>query len=219
MTNEDRKKLKNILMLLNASDGNYSLTKLEQYADLLLFWNKRVNLISRSDESKIVERHIAESLSVLKIFQFPSKSHILDLGTGGGFPGVPLAILRPDTEMDLLDSKRFKILFLQEVIERLELKNCRTIQERIENLSSLSAWSCTYDYVVTRAVSKLSQLYKWAYPLLKKNGTLIAWKGGNLDDEIDEFRSKNSGIKLEIIKMPTELVNPKRNRCLILIKK
>lgn len=149
-------------------------------------WNAKVNLVSRKDIDHLYEHHILHSLAIAKLIQFKPGAEILDVGTGGGFPGVPLAILMPAVKFHLIDGTLKKIKVVQDVIEQLGLENARAEQVRAEELKN-----ARYDFVVTRAVAELDTLRQWTSQRLFKtkeahslpNG-LIALKGGNLKAEI-----------------------------------
>ncbi len=149
-------------------------------------WNAKVNLVSRKDIDNLYERHVLHSLAIAKLLRFKPGAEILDVGTGGGFPGVPLAILMPDVKFHLIDGTLKKIKVVQDVIEQLGLDNAKAQQVRAEELKGAQ-----YDFVVTRAVAELNLLRLWTAQRLFKtkeshslpNG-LIALKGGNIKAEI-----------------------------------
>jgi 16S rRNA (guanine527-N7)-methyltransferase len=149
-------------------------------------WNAKVNLISRKDIDHLYEHHVLHSLAIAKLLRFKAGAEILDVGTGGGFPGVPLAILMPDVQFHLIDGMLKKVKVVQDVIEQLGLTNAKAQQVRAEELKN-----ARYDFVVTRAVAELNQLRLWTSQRLLKtkesdklpNG-LIALKGGNIRMEI-----------------------------------
>lgn len=149
-------------------------------------WNAKVNLISRKDIDHLYEHHVLHSLAIARLIQFKPDAEILDVGTGGGFPGIPLAILMPEVKFHLIDGTLKKIKVVQDVIEQLGLKNAKAEQIRAEELKKMQ-----YDFVVTRAVAELNQLRLWTSQRLFKtkeshtlpNG-LIALKGGKIKAEI-----------------------------------
>ncbi len=154
-------------------------------------WNEKINVISRKDIENLYERHILHSLSISKLVSFRSGTKIMDLGTGGGFPGVPLAILFPDCRFHLVDSIAKKLKVIDAAKEATGLKNVFTFHSRAEEMEF------QYDFVVTRAVAPLAELLKWTKGkyLAKDNNQfrngLIALKGGNLDEEIAAAPAKN----------------------------
>jgi 16S rRNA (guanine527-N7)-methyltransferase len=153
-------------------------------------WNAKINVISRKDLDNFYERHVLHSLAIAKVITFQYGCQVIDLGTGGGFPGIPLAIMFPDAQFTLVDSIAKKITVVQAVIEALELKNAKAEVNRVEKLE------VDVDFIVTRAVAPLPELQFWAkgkfspnqfHPL--KNG-IIALKGGDLKAEISDTRKK-----------------------------
>lgn len=171
-----------------------------QLGPLYQDWNQKINVISRKDIDNIYEHHVFHSLAIAAVIRFRANSEILDLGTGGGFPGIPLAILFPDTKFTLIDGTLKKIKVVKEVKEAIGLKNVEAMQMRAEELKKRR-----FDFVITRAVARLPQLVQWSERLLKSkhvhplpNG-LIALKGGRVQEEIKEL-PKGSYAELYPIK-------------------
>ncbi len=161
------------------------LSQLAALEELYKDWNSKVNLISRKDIENLYERHVLHSLAIAKVFQFVEGSEILDVGTGGGFPGVPLAIFFPKVKFHLIDGTLKKIKVVQDVIEKVGIVNATAQQVRAEELKKR-----TFDFVITRAVAVMPQLKIWSQHLFKEleknsmpNG-LIALKGGEIQHEI-----------------------------------
>lgn len=168
---------------------NLTPTQISQFArleDLYRDWNEKINVVSRKDIEQLYERHILHSLGIAKVATFKAGTRILDVGTGGGFPGIPLAILFPEVQFHLVDSIGKKIKVVTEVAAALELKNVRAEQARAEQLSD------KYDFVVSRAVTRLKEFYGWVHKKVNpvsrhelKNGILYL-KGGDLMEELQE---------------------------------
>jgi len=160
----------------------------EQLGPLYKEWNQKINVVSRKDIDHIYTHHILHSLSIAAFVQFLPEANVLDLGTGGGFPGVPLAILYPETQFMLVDGTGKKIKVVQEICEEIGLKNVEAKQIRAEEIKNRK-----FDFVVTRAVAKTHQLWQWTERLytakqrhIVPNG-LIALKGGDIEAEIKEM--------------------------------
>jgi 16S rRNA (guanine527-N7)-methyltransferase len=161
----------------------------EQFAtlkDLYSFWNEQINVISRKDIEELYERHVLHSLGVAKVIQFEPDTKILDIGTGGGFPGIPLAILFPEVHFHLVDSIGKKIKVVDEIAKALGLENVKAEHQRAEKIKG------EYDFIVSRAVTRLSNFMYWTKGKISKsqknklsNG-ILALKGGDLAEELAE---------------------------------
>lgn len=154
-------------------------------------WNEKINVVSRKDIDSIYEKHVLHSLSIAASFEFTDSMEIIDLGTGGGFPGVPLAIFFPEVKFHLVDSIAKKLKVIEAVAEGAGIKNITTQHSRIEDIKNRK-----FDFVVSRAVAPLKDLWRWSKPLLKiKTQTeftpgLICLKGGDLAMEIQESNTR-----------------------------
>lgn len=168
-------------------------TQLSRYEILLRTLpqlNEKVNVISRKDILSLEERHILHSLSIAKKFHFDPDSRVIDAGTGGGFPGIPLAIMFPETIFILVDSIKKKIHLVEELCAHLDLKNVIPLNQRMEDVETKA------DYVVSRAVTAFPRLYQWTHKLIRPghsgsmpNG-LISLKGGDLEKELKPFQKR-----------------------------
>ena len=166
------------------------IAQFDQLFSLYSFWNAQINVISRKDIEELYERHILHSLGIAKFISFKSGEKVLDVGTGGGFPGIPLAILFPETQFHLVDSIGKKIKVVTEVATALGLTNVKASHLRAEQITD------KYDFVVSRAVTRLIDFYPWVQGKFNKdsknaipNGILYL-KGGELAEEIKESRLK-----------------------------
>ena len=155
-----------------------------QLEELYRYWNERINVISRKDIDNLFIHHILHSLSIAKVITFKNNTRIIDIGTGGGFPGIPLAIFFPQVDFLLVDSIGKKITVVQEIVSSLKLENVTAVKSRAEEVDA------TCDFVVSRAVASISDLYNWTKQLVNpggenamKNGWLFL-KGGDLETEI-----------------------------------
>ena len=185
--------------------SDFSPKQLEQFAaleDLYKDWNNKINIISRKDIDSLYEKHVLHSLAITTQFDFIPGTEIIDIGTGGGFPGIPLAIFFPDVQFHLTDSIGKKIKVVTEVSNTIGLKNLTAQHTRSEDIKDRK-----FDFAVSRAVAPLKDLWKWGKPLLRKkqvdskepqttNG-LICLKGGDLAQEIHESGLKPGAWELD----------------------
>jgi 16S rRNA (guanine527-N7)-methyltransferase len=189
------------------------------YGQLLIRWNRKMNLISKNDEERIVPRHFLESIGFVRAVRFPRFSRIIDLGSGAGLPGIPIKLIRPDLYVYLVESKHKKACFLEMVIRSLSLQNIQVICNRIEKIENRIE---PVDIIISRSVASLEMLVKWSMPLLKrKTGMLVAIKGEKLDEEVKSFRILAERLRLtkwEIITYnPFPKIYPLSNSALVLV--
>lgn len=195
----------------------HQLDQLKALGALYPTWNEKINVISRKDIDQLYIRHILHSLSIATICNFEDGAQIIDIGTGGGFPGIPLAIVFPNVQFLLVDSIGKKITVVQEIAQAIGLKNVTAIHSRAEQIKNR-----TFDFAVSRAVAPLLDLWTWAAPLLKKghasdtlaNG-LICLKGGDLSEEIAVSKLRPHYWDLHTI-FPEPLF---QDKCILYVKK
>jgi len=166
--------------------------KIKQLYLLYKNYNDKINLISRKDFHLFYERHVLHSLSISKFVQFKKNHDVMDLGTGGGFPGLPLAILFPDTNFYLVDSIKKKTDCVSKIINDLKIKNVEVVNSRSENLNN------KFDFIITRAVAPLSKLDILTRGQFKNlsSGGLICLKGGDLSDELNGFENRTQLVEI-----------------------
>ena len=200
------------------------LLSIRKYVELLLGWNKSLNLISRKDESNIWERHILHCVAALFKLELMPTARMLDLGAGGGLPGIPIKMLVGSLRLTCLDSIRKKTVALADIVARLSLSDVRVVCGRAEELGKTPQYRSSYDYVVCRAVGPLKHLVKWSGAFLRKSdesttlepkqrpghrfrvptGSLIAWKGGELEDEFQVVRKLKTVRSITLVPLVFE---------------
>jgi 16S rRNA (guanine527-N7)-methyltransferase len=177
--------------------GENIINKFSLYNQLILEWNKKINLISRKREN--TEKNLLDSIFFLANHHLKGDEIIIDVGTGGGFPGIPLKILYPGIKLTLLDSTQKKIKAVEDIIRKMNLKDCTAIWGRAEEISKENEFKGKFDIVITLAVSSLVNIYKWCKGFLKKNGYMICLKGGDVKEEIEDLDRCKDKIDYNII--------------------
>lgn len=172
------------------------LDKFQKYYEVLIEKNKVMNLTAITEVNDVVTKHFVDSISLINYFELNNKK-IIDVGTGAGFPGIPLAIILQNTEFTLMDSLNKRINFLNEVIKLCDLNNVTTIHSRAEDLGRNIEYREKFDICVSRAVANLSTLLEYCIPFVKVGGSFISYKSGNVDEELDA--SKSAQTKLSCI--------------------
>lgn len=192
--------------------------KFYKYMELLLEWNEKINLTAIVEPRDVILKHFVDSLTICKELQ--KNKTLADIGTGAGFPGIPVKILRPDLDITLIDSLNKRVNFLTMVIEALKLEKIIDLHGRIEDFGKNKKYREKFDYVTSRAVANLSTLSEYMIPLVKIGGKCICMKGSNIDEELKnaEKAIKTLGGKIE--KVDTFLLpDTDMGRNIILIKK
>ena len=191
-----------------------------RYYEMLIEWNKLMNLTGITEYEDVINKHFIDSLSLVKATDIAGISSVIDIGTGAGFPGIPLKIAFPHLNIVLLDSLNKRINFLNAVIEELGLENIRTIHGRAEEFAQKEEYRECFDLCVSRAVANLSSLTEYCLPYVKEGGKFIPYKSGKIDEEL--ANSKNAifilGGKLEK-EVEFELPRTDMSRNLVVIEK
>lgn len=181
--------------LINKYFGDFTAKQQEQFqalGELYTEWNSQINVISRKDIEQLYPKHVLHSLSIAAIANIADGSRVIDIGTGGGFPGIPLAIFYPEVEFVLCDSINKKLNVVREVSKALELDNVEVVWKRAEEIKQRNS----FDFAVSRAVAHLKKLWRWSSPLIRKGSNteldngLICLKGGDLNQEISESNTR-----------------------------
>ena len=202
-------------------DITFEKSQIEQfykYMNLLIKKKKKINLTAIIEPEEIILKHFIDSLTICKYIE--NNATLADVGTGAGFPGIPLKIYRPDIKITLVDSLNKRINFLNEVINNLELKNIVTIHSRVEDFGKNKNYREKYDYVTARAVANLNTLSEYLVPIVKVNGKAICMKGNDVQDEVDNAKHAIKILggtveKVDYFKLP----NSDISRNIIVVKK
>ncbi len=191
--------------------------KLYQYMNLILEWNEKINLTAIKDEKEFIVKHFIDSLTIGEWIK--AGKRILDIGTGAGFPGVPLKIYYPDLKVTLIDSVKKKIMVLEDVIEKLKLDRIEALHIRAEELAKDSNYREKFDFVTTRAVSSLATISEYMLPFVKIGGKAICMKGPNIEQELKEAEKAIKLLGGEIEKIEKIEINGEFERNIMMIKK
>ena len=194
------------------------LEKFYSYMSLLLEWNEKMNLTAITEPNEIILKHFIDSLTILN--EINNNSKVVDVGTGAGFPGIPLSIANESLKITLVDSLNKRLIFLQEVIDKLELRNIEIIHSRAEDFGQNKKYRESFDIATSRAVANLSTLSEYLIPLVKINGKCICMKASDVEEEINQAKNAINVLggtieKIEEFKLPESDIG----RTIIIINK
>ena len=171
---------------LNISDAEKKADILNKYMEGILHWNEKVNLTAITDREEFVQKHIIDSLLCVSSEEFQKTSSVIDVGTGGGFPGIPLAVAFPEKEFVLMDSLAKRLKIVDELCGELGINNVTTLHGRAEELGRQKGYRDNFDLCVSRAVANMSTLSEYCLPFVKAGGSFIAYKGPDCKSEIND---------------------------------
>ena len=192
----------------------------QTYMELLLEWNEKMNLTSITEPEEVVEKHFLDSMALLSWNKLKQGAKVIDVGTGAGFPGVPLKIARPELEVTLLDSLNKRVQFLKEVMDALHLEKIEAVHGRAEDMAKKAEYREHFDYCVSRAVANLSTLSEYGVPFVKVGGCFISYKSGEMEEELKQAEKAirilgGEKEKIESFRLPDSDIG----RSLIFIRK
>lgn len=193
--------------------------KFEKYMVGILEWNEKVNLTNITDHDEFIEKHYIDSIVIANQDEFIEADKIIDVGTGGGFPGVPLAILFPEKNFMLLDSLNKRMKIINQLTNEIGINNVTTIHGRAEELAKKPELRETFDMCVSRAVANLTSLSELCIPFVKKNGTFIAYKGPGLSEELENAKKAIEILGGNVSKIEDVNINNNMEHKLLFINK
>ena len=218
MNENFKEELEKYLREINIEIEDEKINKFYKYMNLLIEWNEKMNLTAITEQKDIIVKHFVDSLTISKYLE--KDESVVDIGTGAGFPGIPLAIINQANKFTLVDSLNKRINFLNDVKEKIELKNITTIHSRAEEFGQNKIYREKFDIAVSRAVAKLNVLVEYLLPTIKVGGKIICMKGSKIKEELDEakFAVKELGGN---IKYQEEFLLPETDikRNIIIIEK
>ena len=173
---------------LNIKVSGETIEKFQKHMELVLAWNEKVNLTAITDKNGFIEKHFIDSVLCAGFCEFQNADMIIDVGTGAGFPGIPLAMVFPEKNFLLIDSLAKKIKILAEIAETLELSNVKLLHTRAEDLARKAEYREKYDICVSRAVANMAVLSEYCLPFIKVGGSLIAYRGPDAEKELAEAK-------------------------------
>ncbi len=190
----------------------------EVYYKLLIEWNEKINLTRITEPGEVAVKHFADSLSLLRYCEIKKNAKVIDVGTGAGFPGIPLKIARPDIELTLLDSLNKRLVFLGEVCDRIGIE-AKLVHSRAEDGGKKSLYREKFDYAVSRAVARLSTLSEYCIPYVKVGGSFVAMKGPELSEELTEAKNAVNILGGKVEKLTEFELEDAGSRTIVEIKK
>lgn len=212
-------KLRLLCSKIGISLDDTALKRFDIYMRLVIEWNQKINLTAITEREEFIVKHLYDSLTLLSAVQIENNSSIIDIGTGAGFPGIPLLIARPDIQLALLDSLNKRMKFLKDyVLPEIGL-SAEVIHGRAEELSKTSQYREKYDFAVSRAVANLSSLSEYCIPFVKVNGLFVSMKGPNIEEELDNAGNAVNTLGGKVKKVENLVLPDESTRNIIVIEK
>ena len=192
----------------------------QRYRQQLLFWNRRARLISSRDEEKMLSRHFLDSLSLFQVLDLREGTRILDVGSGGGFPGFPLKICRPEVFLTVLEPKERRYFFLKNLTTTLGLDKITILCQRAQEVRQNPLWRKAFDLVLARAVAEMKELVSICVPFVREGGIFVSYKGRRVEEEMAQARSRVEDLGGQILGLvPVQVPGITARRYLVLIQR
>lgn len=214
---DNRKRIKELLEKEKIFLSEEQYEKIDKYIELLLFYNSKFNLTAITDIDEIIIKHFIDSFLGKKYLE--NAKNIVDIGSGAGFPSLPLKIIYPEKRFLLLDSLNKRIGFLNEAIRELDIQNIETLHTRIEDAARIERYRGNFDVVLARAVAKLNTLVEYSIPLLKVGGKLVAYKSNSADEEIKNSENAMQKLFCKVEQNEKMMLSGEYCRNFVIIKK
>lgn len=201
---------------MNVSRETYE--KFEIYRKLLVEWNKKINLTSITEEKDVYIKHFIDSINIYKIKEIRNLSKVIDVGTGAGFPGIPMKIINPQVNLTLLDPLNKRLIFLKEVLDNIGFGDVELIHGRAEDVSRETSYRDKFDLAVSRAVASFPVISEYCLPFVKKDGFFVAMKGPGIKDELNLRPGILKELSSELVEIKTDITDGYEHN-LVIIKK
>ncbi len=196
-----------------------ALERFEKYMNLVIEWNEKINLTAITDRQEFIVKHFYDSISLLSCADIKKGAKVIDVGTGAGFPGIPLKIVRPDIQLTLLDSLNKRIVFISDVVMPGIGLNAEAVHGRAEDFSKQAKYREKYDFAVSRAVANLSALSEYCIPFVKKGGEFISMKGPDVYEELSSAQNAVQVLGGEVSEVKNLTLPDNGGRSIVIIKK
>jgi 16S rRNA (guanine527-N7)-methyltransferase len=211
-------RLRTVCLQNGFSVTDTQIAQLARFVELLLEWNQKINLVSRKSTNEVWRNHILHSISILFVLELQRGASVMDIGTGGGLPGIPLKILRPDLAVTLVDSIQKKVKAVEAIMNELKLVGIDVLCDRVEDMPKRKGLKASFDYAIARGVAPMKDLVKYSMPVLRRRTeqsrekspekefqvippALIAFKGGNVGDELKQVKELKGIISAKVVNL------------------
>ena len=212
-------RLRELCKDIDVQIDDIALERFEKYMNLVIEWNEKINLTAITDRQEFIVKHFYDSILLLSCADIKKGAKVIDVGTGAGFPGIPLKIVRPDIQLTLLDSLNKRIVFISDVVMPGIGLNAEAVHGRAEDFSKQAKYREKYDFAVSRAVANLSALSEYCIPFVKKGGEFISMKGPDVHEELSSAQNAVQVLGGEVSEVKNLSLPDNSGRSIVIIKK